>query len=232
MELELRNERLSTLATLVDEGYEAIRPLLGEKELGYTLFLGRSYAVSPPCIMMLGLNPGVGGSVDRGAKLQADNWLMDGMPGVRLPYWRNAKRLFNQHGMANVLTHATFTFCCPFRTATWVNLPPAMRSALMSAARPALQRMITDCAPRLVIVAGIAGESVFRETMGDEFSVTATVSAGPYAQGTYRWRATQCTWRGQSFVVAQIPHLSRANSKGKLAECAEWLSGMVNAEVN
>ena len=92
--------------------------------------------------------------------------------------------------------------------------------------------MIADCAPRLVIVAGIAGESVFRETMGDEFSVTATVSAGPYTQGTYRWRATQCTWRSQSFVVAQILHLSRANSKVKLAECAEWLSGMVNAEVN
>ena len=180
---------------------------------------------------MLGLNPGVGGSRNRGAKLQDANWLIDGMPGVRFPYWRNAKRLFNQHDMASVLGNATFSFCCPYRTATWVNLPPATRSALMTAARPALQQMVSDCAPRLIIVAGIAGENVFRETMGDEFAVDSVVSAGPYAQGTYRWRATRCTWRAQSFTVAQIPHLSRANSKLKLAECAQWLAGMVHADV-
>lgn len=71
------------------------------------------------------------------------------------------------------------------------------------------------------------GQQLFREMLTPEFVEIEAVSRGPYSRGTYRWRATGCAWRGQQVTLAQIPHLSRANSKPKLDECAEWLTGLL-----
>jgi hypothetical protein len=219
-------ERLKDLAALVDEGYETVKETAPGAGMGYTVFLGCSYAASPRGIMMLGLNPGVSSNENRNATLQESNWLLEGAPQKRLPYWMNARRLFSHHGLAQSLADATFSFCCPYRTPTWVDLPATTRQALVRASKQPLQRMIEDCDPRLIIVAGIAGEAVFRETLGSELTVSQPVSTGPYA-GTYRWRASSCFLGDHTFTLAQIPHLSRANSKAKLQECAQWLADMV-----
>lgn len=206
-----------------------MKAIVGEKELGYCLFAGQSYAVSPPSVMMLGLNPGMSESDKPNSALQSINWLLNGVVTRRLPYWRNAQRLFKQRGLEGIIEKATFSFCCPYRTATWVNLPIKTREALVAASRPVLQQMMNDCAPRVVIVAGIAGEAVFRETMGAPFIAHERLSDGPYT-GTYRWRATDCSWGERHFTLAQIPHLSRANSKVKLAECGSWLSALLTRD--
>ena len=92
---------------------------------------------------------------------------------------------------------------------------------------PVLARMLDDCAPRLVIVAGIAGLNVFRYAAPANLQTGAELSRGGDARGTYPWRALEATLGGRPFVLAQIPHLSRAGSKHRLKECSEWLMTLV-----
>jgi hypothetical protein len=80
-----------------------------------------------------------------------------------------------------------------------------------------------------VVVAGLAGLQAFREILGDQIHFGALLSGGGNRSGTYQWRAWEASFSDTPFVIAQIPHLSRASSKIHLAECGRWLAGIVGA---
>ena len=125
------------------------------------------------------------------------------------------------------MPQATFSFCCPYRTRKWHKLPIVYRRVLMQLSRPVLQQMLDDCAPRCVIVAGVGTVGVFKATAGVPLESGPIVAAGPYAKGTYQWRAAHVSWRGRVLLLVQVPHFSRANDHKKLDACGAWLSDLV-----
>jgi hypothetical protein len=218
--------RMNTLGNVVRRGYdELLLSFPTHERLGYTVFLGRQYAQPEPGVLMLGLNPGISSSTALDAELQSENWLLEGAPS-KLRYWTHARYFFRSNtSLLSAMQAATFSFCCPYRTRGW-DLPVAHRRTLMASARPVLQRILDDCSPRFVILAGIETEQVFQQTLGAEV-VRETVRDGPYTRGKYRSRATRATWRGRPLTICQVPHFSRANEKLILEKCAAWLSGIL-----
>ena len=83
---------------------------------------------------------------------------------------------------------------------------------------------MTDCRPALVILAGVEGVKLFGYTTDPRLKWEAEISRGGDEKGAYQWRAANATFDGSPFVVAQIPHLSRAGAVAKLQQCAEWLT--------
>jgi hypothetical protein len=213
--------RIDRLRSLTEAGYAALQRCYPKHEpLGCTLFAGRCFARPEPGILMLGLNPGLSDRDNCYMDLPDENWLLEGKPPKHLPYWRHARMAFG-HARSEMDT-ATFSFCCPYRTRGW-NLPVAHRRMLMQAAKPVLQQLMLDCAPRTVIVAGVETEAVFQATLGEVVLGTA-ISTSAQRSGRYQWRATEARWRAHSFVLLQIPHFSRANKTDRLNECGRWLA--------
>jgi hypothetical protein len=100
-----------------------------------------------------------------------------------------------------------------------------MRSALIDASRPILARVVRDCQPALVVVAGVDGFALMTETLASELRVIRSVSRGGNP-GTYQWCAYDAVLNSHPLVIAQVPHFSRANSMSKLEECTRWLVGL------
>lgn len=198
---------------------------------GGTLLLGKHYAYEQRGILMLGLNPGVNRNDSRFSVQKCpENFLLPGSPDHGFSYWRNAKALFGATpALAVAMQTATFSFCCPFRTPAWNAMPGSKRDALIRHSKPILTRVLRDCAPRLVIVAGLAGLEALRSIAAPALDIGKLVSDGGDPAGTYQWRAYQGTFQGEGTAVAQIPHLSRANARVRLANCGRWLSDLVTS---
>lgn len=198
-------------------------------EKGGTLLLGKHYAHEKRGILMLGLNPGASkGPQEFYVDRYTSNLLLPGGPNERFSYWRNARTLFAATTpLLTAMETATFSFCCPFRTSTWSNLPRQKRDALIQHSRPILTQVLQDCVPRLVIVAGVAGLDALRTIAAPRLTIGSMVSDGGDPSATYQWRAYRATFDESEVVVAQIPHLSRANSRAKLQSCGSWLSDLV-----
>ncbi len=197
-------------------------------KLGGALFLGGHYAEPRRGILMLGINPGRNAKDPTfGAGLPDRNFLLEGAEGVNFPYWRNAKYLFGSEPLKTPMQSATYSFCSPFRTPN-LSLSNQDRALLVSHSRPILRQMLAECAPRLIIVAGVSGAGLLREIAGDAIQVGDALPGEGDAKGKYQWRAYRAVVSGSPSVVAQIPHLSRANSRTRLDGCRRWLVGLVN----
>lgn len=224
------DRRVRELASLAAQGYGRLRACSpGLEDLGYTLLLGKNYARTPHGILMLGLNPGGTTNLGADAKRQCGNWLLDGIQGKRIRYWSNATRLFGRpDDLKAMMEDATYGFCCPYRTAKWSGLPNASLQALKRESAEPLTRMMTDCQPRVVILAGVASFEAFGEILGQRLMLCeALTSKCGDGRGTYQWRAWRAAFDGRSFLIAQIPHLSRASARDRLAECGHWLADIL-----
>jgi hypothetical protein len=216
------------IAQIAREEFESLCAAFPEqREPGCTLFLGRFYAQEDLRVVMLGLNPG---GEDSGLETnqQTGNCLLDDFP-TKEPYWRNARFLFAQNGsgLRQAMETATYSFVCPFRTRSWPG-SGALLEALKQHSRPILLQLLRDCRPRLVIIAGVAGLRLFREllqhdAMLEQFPFTRSANT----KRTYQWQAIRMSMGDRPCIVAQIPHLSRANSKERLTECRRWLDNEV-----
>ena len=198
-------------------------------EAGGTLLLGKHYANEKRGILMLGLNPGANkGPQKLYVGTYSSNLLLPGGPNERFSYWRNARTLFAATApLLSAMESATFSFCCPFRTSTWSNLPRQKRDALIRYSRPILTQVLQDCAPRLVIVAGVAGLDALRTIAAPRLTISGVISDGGDRSATYQWRAYSATFDDSEVVVAQVPHLSRANSHARLESCGKWLADLI-----
>lgn len=200
-------------------------------DAGGTLLLGKHYANEKRGILMLGLNPGANkGSQNFYVGTYPSNLLLPGGSNERFSYWRNARSLFGATPLRDAMENATFSFCCPFRTSTWSNLPRQKRDALIRHSRPILTQVLQDCAPRLVIVAGVAGLDALRTIAAPKLTIGGVISDGGDPSATYQWRVYSATFDDSEVVVAQIPHLSRANSHARLESCGKWLGDLVAGE--
>jgi hypothetical protein len=117
------------------------------------------------------------------------------------------------------MDRATYSFCCPFRSANWNGQASDLRQAMIHHSRPIMTQMLTDVDPRVVIIAGVAGEALFHEVVRPELQMEATLSRSEGSSGTYQWRARSARLGASRFTVAQIPHLSRANARKELERC-------------
>jgi hypothetical protein len=221
--------QLTALQAHAKAGFEQLCAEFPEQEkLGGLVFLGRHYAERPPGILMLGINPGASEYKRLSADLQKHNWLLEGDAGHRVRYWTNARFLFGTDPeLRHAMEHATFSFCCPYRTLKSNGLPTALIRALIRNSKPVLKQMLTDCAPRIVIVAGVEGMRLFGYTADIEVDQLPVLSSGGDTSGTYQWRAVQAEFDGAPFVLVQIPHLSRAGSRRRLDECRTWLTDVI-----
>ncbi len=220
-------EHTAEIAALAHSQFESLEAAgFPYTHLGGALFLGEYYAEPQRGMLMLGINPGGRTNKDFGAGLSATNCLLEGEPLVKFPYWRNAKYLFGREPLRQAMETATYSFCSPFRTPDF-NLSKADRALLVSHSRAILRQMLGDCLPRLIIVAGVSGEGLLREIAGESIRFDARLPGGGDQKGTYQWRAFRAAIAGAPGIVAQIPHLSRANAKHRLDECREWLVGLV-----
>lgn len=219
---------LNRVQDLVSEGFESLcAEFPDQRQLAGTLFLGKYYAKKPGGILMLGLNPGASPWPKIDVKLHPHNFLLEGEPELKVRYWTNARKLFNgTTELRAAMDSATFSFCCPYRTARWNGLPKTRIQALIRNSKPVLAQMMTDCRPSLVILAGVEGAKLFSYTTSPRLEWGAEIGRGGDAKGTYQWRAVSASFDGASFVVAQIPHLSRAGAPAKLKSCAEWLTSI------
>lgn len=124
---------------------------------GGCLLLGKRYAHPASRVLMLGINPGASPSKHLDVGLQAYDWLLDG-PNLGHHYHTNARKFFHASpALFDAVRLATFAFCCPFRTANWSGLRAPVKIALIAAGRPVLTRIVDDCQPSLIIVAGVDG---------------------------------------------------------------------------
>lgn len=206
---------------------ELVKGFPKQFERGGTLLLGRYYALRPRGIVMLGINPGGSG---RGFTTvpYGSNCLVDATRPAPYSYWRNARTLFTSTtSLAAGMEEATFAFCCPFRTPNWNGQPRALRDALLLHSTPILKRVIADCAPRLIVIAGVAGEALFRTMLGPDTGERRAIAGSGDAKGTYQWRAYSTTIHDNQVTIAQVPHFSRANSTSRLKECGAWLARLV-----
>jgi hypothetical protein len=226
-------ERLCALRELAVQG----RKCLESKGLhgGGCLFLGRHYAHPDSRLLMLGINPGINkGAVEHlDTKLQGKNCLLEeGPPDLR--YFNNARFFFNSPPLSpyrsSVLETATYSYCCPYRTKNWSGLQDK-RKALIEVSGPVLSRIILDCQPRLIVIAGKAGYNAFCEILGDKQLRCVECTDCHAMGGLYHWAAYRAELTGVGpVVIAQVPHFSRANSREKLEECATWLASLIRNE--
>ena len=223
MTMEFELKRVQDLAR---DGFERLCVEFPDQRLlAGTLFLGKSYAAKPHGILMLGLNPGASKWQQLDVKLHPHDFLLEGDPSVKVRYWTNARKLFNgTTELRAAMDAATFSFCCPFRTDRWNGIPKSRTQALIRNSKPVLAQIMTDCRPALVILAGVEGVNLFGYTTSPILKWEAEISRGGDEKGAYQWRAANASFDGSSFVVAQIPHLSRAGSAVKLQQCSEWLT--------
>jgi hypothetical protein len=197
---------------------------------GGTLLLGKRYADPSGGILMLGLNPGGHGDGKFYVERYKEDHLLPGASDEGIRYWRHAHRLFSTgESLLRDMRKATFSFCSPFRTSTWSNLQASKRDALIELSRPVLIKILDDCRPRLVIVAGVASLNALVTIARPRFELGARRDHGGDVRGTYQWRSHDATFDGAPLVVVQIPHLSRANSASKLDACGRWLGKLVGA---
>jgi hypothetical protein len=195
---------------------------------GGTLFLGKHYASQPRGLLMLGINPGSNPDISFYTDLYPENVLLPGGAPTTFRYWKNARRLFDTTPeLLRAMEGATYSFCCPFRTANWNGQSKVKREVMIRHSRPILTQMLSDVDPRVVIVAGIAGESLFRDIVGPGMQMEETLSRSEGTTGTYQWRAHSARLGGARFTIAQIPHLSRANSRKELERCGHWLTDVI-----
>lgn len=222
--------RLEELQALTREGYQTLqRRFPGQFTLGGCLLLGKHYAHPASRMVMLGINPGVADSIHLDLGLQAHNYLLEGPDNVRIQDSTNSRKLFNASpSLIAAARLATFSLCCPYRTASWSNLAPDLRTALLDASRPVLRRIIRDCQPSIVVVAGVDGFNALQETLGRTLEVGRTLSRGGTG-GAYQWAAYAANCDGRPATVAQVPHFSRANSRPRLEECGRWLGEFVQS---
>jgi hypothetical protein len=222
--------RLEELQELTREGYRTLqRRFPSQFTLGGCLFLGKQFAHPASRTVMLGINPGVGQWTGLDVGLQAHDYLLEGPDSARHRYLTGARICFKvSPQVREALRLATFSFCCPYRTASWSDLAPDLRSALLDASRPVLWRLMGDCQPALVIVAGVDGFRAFEQTLGRTLQVQRALSRGG-SGGAYQWEARAATCDGCQVTVAQVPHFSRANSRPRLEECGRWLGEIVQS---
>lgn len=217
------------LNALAQRQYEQLRAACPEHpDLGGLLFLGKCYAEPTPGVLMLGVNPGMGDKKDLYCGLWSANPLLEDWQSKRVRYWTNARVLFGATAeLRQAMERATYSFCCPFRTASWNGLPRAHRASLAEYSRPILLRIISDCSPRLVICAGLAGIRALAAIAAPELRLGGVLARGGDDRGAYRWAAFDAEFEAKRLTVVQIPHLSRASSRRRLRECGEWLDGVV-----
>jgi hypothetical protein len=94
---------------------------------------------------------------------------------------------------------------------------------LTAVSRPVLRKMLVDCRPTLIVVAGKSGRDTLEEMVRPTWHLTNVVSTGGKG-GTYQWAAQRGMLNDEEITIVQLPHFSRANSSAQLYECAQWLS--------
>lgn len=220
---------IDAIKQLVVEGYNRLcDEYPDQRSLGCIPFLGKHYAAPEPGILMLGINPGGRGYRELDLELHDSNWLLEGPPDLKIRYWSNARRLFGTSAeLRSAMETATFSFCCPYRTARWNGLERGRLHSLIRNSQPVMTRMLADCRPKLIIVAGAAGLQALGYIASPALELGEVVDHGGDGKGTYTWKALRARHEGRELVVAQIPHLSRANSHARLAECGAWLTDLV-----
>jgi hypothetical protein len=231
--MDPRIDRLKAATEAALEAASSACPELCLRENGLTLFLGKHYADTIR-ILMLGLNPGLlreetGGSLlasyAHDYELAASNLLVGDAAdsdGRRVRYWRNAKRCFGATAALRAsMQRATFSFCCPFRTAKWSELTSRQQSVLETHSKPVLQLILNDCQPAAVIVAGTTARDML-------------LRAGPiadahvvFAPGQQRWTEFNARAAWGELSVIQLPHFSYFNALDELQACGEWVSGIL-----
>jgi hypothetical protein len=221
------------LQELTQAGFDRLwQEFPDQKPLVGTLFLGKHYAQPDPGILMLGINPGASNDPKLDLKLHEHNYLLEGPANIRIRYWTNARRLFGATDELRAhMESATYSFCCPFRTIKWNGLELARIRSLIRNSKPVMARMLADCKPKVIIVAGTAGLQVLGYTAAPLLDLGEPFDRGGDAKGKYRWQALSASHSGRPLTVVQIPHLSRASSKVRLAECGQWLSATVRDAV-
>jgi len=210
-------------------------PELRLSEHGLALFLGKNYAHPLGRILMLGLNPGLlkdkpGGTLltdyAHSYDLLTSNVLI-GSPSdfeaKRVRYWRNARRCFGATpSLQAAMELATYSFCCPFRTPKWSTLTAMQKHSLETYSRPVLSKILNDCQPLVIIVAGEdARKIVFR-------SGILTCSEMSTDQHGTKWSMFGARASWGAVTVAQLRHFSYFNSIEELQRCGEWLSQVLS----
>ena len=219
-------DALREVGALASQGYDELRRRCPDlPALGGCLLLGRHYAHPGSRVLFLGLNPG-GTDPKLDIGLQEYNYLLEG-PNHAV-YWTNARKCFSASPvLASLFRTATLAFCCPYRTADWSSLSDDHRRVLVGRSKPVLRRMVADCRPALIVVAGKVSLELVQDMLRPEWHITKAL--GACGSGTYQWAAYRGSYNDQEFVIAQVPHFSRANSSPRLHECATWLSGIATA---
>ena len=200
-----------------------VKELPDQKRYGGDLFLGKNYAKSN--LLFLGINPGLDEDLPFKTELLESNVLLDG--GSKIRYWNNAATaLANTQKLKEKFNLATYSFCCPFRTPTWSDLDSKKREILIDYSRPILKKMLEECNPDFIVVAGRASVNILFRSYSEIFTENKeyeTVKLDRFHQ----WSAHKVKISGKSVTVLQAPHFSYASNKEKLHNFSTWLSDKI-----
>jgi hypothetical protein len=192
---------------------------------GGNLFLGKHYCKSNR--IFLSLNPG--GKPDD-FKTNLEQWNFWDCPNSGYAFWANCRFFVKAaEGLHDWIGLVTAAFCSPWRTLDGKKLQrlnTETNGELFRHSGELVRRLIedhkevtTEFRPTL-IVAG--RESLYRLSSPAflHFNWNNHQKFHNGATGTYQWAKIE--W--DRLVIYQVPHFSRANSHGRLKECAEWLA--------
>lgn len=222
------DDRYLALKALFEEQFAKLKeenPTYGKEGAGITLMLGTHYAhPEPPRILMLGVNPGWGGSSH--TEFAPENYLLGDPANTEFAYWRNARRCFGASpDLEEAFETATFGFGVPFRTRTWSGLPKKERERLKRLSKPVLQRIVADCDPEYVICAGKTSRWLFEDLTETPLAYVEGSERGDPSHKTARWAELMPKNDTSSGpTILEVPHFSRFNAHAALHACGLWLA--------
>ena len=210
---------------------------LGEsfKQRGGCLLIGKHYAEVPR--MFLGLNPG-GYLEDAGnntvSEDSGDSFCVDLIEApwdsLKISYWKHfCSFIDSAQGLREWMTNATATFCFPWRTKDGTELRKLDQKTggkLSEFSGNLFRQMIThhhegsDSGSVVLVVAGIEALGWISSKPFLNFDLAKHSVESPTHKGTYQWQKIEL----ENITIYQVPHFSRANSRTRLSECANWLA--------
>jgi len=234
------NVKLEQIQELARKCNAELSGQLGEDfdQRGGCLFLGNHYADRPR--MFFGLNPGKLADVSETGEGEAsgDSFCVDlieeSWDSLKYSYWKNfCLFLDSAQGLREWMEDATATYCLPWRTKDGNELRKLDRQTggkLSELGGKLFRQMIAhhrdNSGSVVLIVAGVESLQWIKSKPFLGFDVTEHTVESSTRRGTYQWRKIAL----DNITIYQLPHFSRANSRPRLSECANWLAGHLGGD--
>ena len=125
---------------------------------------------------------------------------------------------------------ATFSYLCPFRVAKWNDVNKLKQDTLLEYSRPILNKILTQCQPKYIIVSGMYSIDILLGHYPDIFTDAKELEMVTLDR-PHRWSEYGSVVNGQPVRILKAPNFSYASNKNKLREFSHWLSHKIDGSL-